>query len=560
MSAIVGAELQYDRFISADPANGMLAAINTAGAAVNVVAWSPLTGDTTWSAPAGSGSNTRIHQFDRPINSTSTITGTTFTSSAIVTSGSITQSATASKLVPGATSWAVRNNADGADNLLISNAGAATVRNGFNVLAGTSALQAVTATTITASGVVQVPVTVGLAFGGTTSSFVALSRSGTTLLVRLADNSGYAGLQAETATINSALTVSAGLTDIQGGTDDSVSSPAIRVAYRRIITMRGSTGDATAAYLYRDATNFYIGVNSAAAITITASTQAVAVGTFTATNGLFSTYATVGAGGLTPTTGNFAVNESGVRSWQFGYGASSGNFSINSGDGGGFIRTNVDRIDFVGSGISAVADGTARIYNQTGVGLTLNGASTQIRNSSTVYATFSSTGVAVTGQVAATSTGADVVGAFKNNSNGTRTTQIHNADTTGDNILCNFYTEGGSGTLRGSIDYNRGGGVIRYNTTSDARLKVDLGRFADVAMLRALVIHDFMWQESKTRAIGLFAQEAHRVYPAAVKVGGANAMKDPWQVDNSAFVPPLIAGWQNHDERLGRIEALLNLN
>ncbi len=50
--------------------------------------------------------------------------------------------------------------------------------------------------TATFAGVVQVPATVGLAFGGTTSSFVALSRSTTSLLARLADNSDYCDFQA----------------------------------------------------------------------------------------------------------------------------------------------------------------------------------------------------------------------------------------------------------------------------------------------------------------------------------------------------------------------------
>lgn len=50
--------------------------------------------------------------------------------------------AAASKLVPGITSFSVRNNADGADNLLITDAGAATVRNSLTVTAGDTVITA----------------------------------------------------------------------------------------------------------------------------------------------------------------------------------------------------------------------------------------------------------------------------------------------------------------------------------------------------------------------------------------------------------------------------------
>lgn len=56
---------------------------------------------------------------------------------ALFVSGTLTLTAAASKIVPGVTSLALRNNADSADNLLISDAGAATVR-GTLVVNGTS--------------------------------------------------------------------------------------------------------------------------------------------------------------------------------------------------------------------------------------------------------------------------------------------------------------------------------------------------------------------------------------------------------------------------------------
>lgn len=69
-----------------------------------------------------------------------------------VTAGKLTMAASASQLVPGATSFSVRNNANNADNLLISDAGVVTARAGLTVTAGNLA---VSSGTITASSTVQ---------------------------------------------------------------------------------------------------------------------------------------------------------------------------------------------------------------------------------------------------------------------------------------------------------------------------------------------------------------------------------------------------------------------
>lgn len=54
--------------------------------------------------------------------------------------GRLVMKAAASKIVPGATSLSLRNNADGADNLILTDAGAATIRNGLTVAAGGAAI------------------------------------------------------------------------------------------------------------------------------------------------------------------------------------------------------------------------------------------------------------------------------------------------------------------------------------------------------------------------------------------------------------------------------------
>ena len=63
------------------------------------------------------------------------------TLTSLTVSGAITMTATASQIVPCATSWAVRNNADSANNIIITNAGAVTFR---STVGGISTLTATT--------------------------------------------------------------------------------------------------------------------------------------------------------------------------------------------------------------------------------------------------------------------------------------------------------------------------------------------------------------------------------------------------------------------------------
>lgn len=73
MAEIVGAEAQCDRWISADPANGILASLNSDGTVSNLITRSLATSDVSYFAPTNSsGTNTRRHLFDRPLVSTGT--------------------------------------------------------------------------------------------------------------------------------------------------------------------------------------------------------------------------------------------------------------------------------------------------------------------------------------------------------------------------------------------------------------------------------------------------------------------------------------------------------
>jgi hypothetical protein len=132
--------------------------------------------------------------------------------------------------------------------------------------------------------------------------------------------------------------------------------------------------------------------------------------------------------------------------------------------------------------------------------------------------------------------------------------------TSGDNLFATFYTEGSPGTLRGSIDYNRAGGLVRYNTSSDATLKNIIGDAPQQKSLDILAdtrLREYSWKDDATNKpqIGVIAQEVHEVFPGAVSVGGEYTETDaegnevtkyrPWAVDKTAWTFHLIAGYQH---------------
>jgi hypothetical protein len=118
-----------------------------------------------------------------------------------------------------------------------------------------------------------------------------------------------------------------------------------------------------------------------------------------------------------------------------------------------------------------------------------------------------------------------------------------------------------AGTQAGSITHP-GDTTVAFNTTSDARLKDDAGRAADLSALRAVVVHDFIWRADGVHDRGIFAQEARALYPRAVSPGtddltARGTLARPWMTDYSKFVPDLIAGWQQHDADLADLRAAL---
>jgi hypothetical protein len=107
-----------------------------------------------------------------------------------------------------------------------------------------------------------------------------------------------------------------------------------------------------------------------------------------------------------------------------------------------------------------------------------------------------------------------------------------------------------------------GAATVAFVTSSDARLKRDLGPAIDVSALRGVAVHDFLWHGDDTLDRGVFAQEAIALFPRAVVPGTdettqSGELTQPWMTDYSKFVPDLIVGWQQHDHALAQLSILM---
>jgi hypothetical protein len=122
-----------------------------------------------------------------------------------------------------------------------------------------------------------------------------------------------------------------------------------------------------------------------------------------------------------------------------------------------------------------------------------------------------------------------------------------------------FYNN--AGVLAGTVQQTSAT-TVAYNTSSDARLKTDASPAADLTALRGLVVHDFTWTADGVRDRGIFAQDAHALYPRAISPGTdetteSGELARPWMTDYSKFVPDLIVGWQQHAAALEALRAEL---
>lgn len=122
------------------------------------------------------------------------------------------------------------------------------------------------------------------------------------------------------------------------------------------------------------------------------------------------------------------------------------------------------------------------------------------------------------------------------------TVQIWNSATSGDNSLIVFYTD--SASVRGSIDFNRAGTAIRYNTTSDGRLKknVQSARSA-LGIVMALPVDEFDWIEGDVHVShGFVAQKLYKIVPDAVS--GGDKEGGVMGIDRGALIPVITKALQ----------------
>jgi hypothetical protein len=148
----------------------------------------------------------------------------------------------------------------------------------------------------------------------------------------------------------------------------------------------------------------------------------------------------------------------------------------------------------------------------------------------------------------ASSAGWAALVAFINDSTGAYTQLTWNKGTSGNNLFNAFYTEG-TATIRGSIQYNRAGGVTVYNTTSDYRAKTVNGLVQNALAKVSLLKPSTGRMNGATQDIDFFvAHELQEVVPSAVS-GEKDAVNEDntpkyQMVDKSALIPLLTKAIQ----------------
>ena len=130
-----------------------------------------------------------------------------------------------------------------------------------------------------------------------------------------------------------------------------------------------------------------------------------------------------------------------------------------------------------------------------------------------------------------------------------------------DHYMMSFNLGTASGNQKGYIQFVGASGLILYATTSDQRLKTDLGVVTNTSVIDNLLIHDYTWKESGVAGRGVFAQEAYEVMPNAVGKGKDapdGSINRPWGVDYSKFIPDLIVHAQQLKKQVQEQQAIIS--
>lgn len=120
-----------------------------------------------------------------------------------------------------------------------------------------------------------------------------------------------------------------------------------------------------------------------------------------------------------------------------------------------------------------------------------------------------------------------------------------------DGGILNFSRDGS--TLVGSVSVSTT--ATAYNTTSDLRRKKSFRNIEAGSIIDSLRPVQFQWISNDQTDYGLVAQEAYKVFPEAVTVGGDDPDKEPWMVDYLKFIPLLLSEIKSLRSRVASLES-----
>jgi hypothetical protein len=209
-----------------------------------------------------------------------------------------------------------------------------------------------------------------------------------------------------------------------------------------------------------------------------------------------------------------------------------------------------------GQVVVVVYDGTRfQLVNYSSIFNALTAASASINTTTT---TFGPGNVPIVLSVESAAATANYPVVFKSTNDGYECLLCWHNLTTGTNAFINFGTET-TYTNRGSINYNRGAGLVAYNTTSDRRAKTIYGPVTNSGeIVDQLNVYTGKMNWGTDIFPMLLADEAQQVTPYCV-TGDPDAV-DPQgnpvyqQMDYSALVPLLLAEIQSLRTRVAALE------
>jgi hypothetical protein len=300
----------------------------------------------------------------------------------------------------------------------------------------------------------------------------------------------------------------------------------------------------------------YVGTtaNVAGAVTLQSALSVTGVTTVQAGTAAAPAITTTGdtnTGIFFPAADTIAFSEGGAEAMRIdssgnvGIGTSSPSGNLFSGTTGGTIQLRLggnSGANYWGIGRDNVTTGDLVFQSQTTERMRISSSGNLLVNSTAAVTNVQEAIAAVclgsTGPAAS----------FKNSAGATSATlECWNSATSGDNRFITFTTDGY--VTRGSITYNRGGGLTAYNTTSDYRAKTVNGAVQNALSKVALLKPSTGRMNDAEQDIDFFvAHELQEIVPSAV-TGDKDAVNEDGSpnyqmVDKSALIPLLTAAIQ----------------